>query len=189
MSRAIEVLERIARSDEAVFAFDRNDLVVLWNKACERLLGRPAYQVLGHRCYDVLCGRDVYGNLYCCASCPMATQARTRPGEELHEFLLDVPLTGGGTKRVTVTPFTISEGQPSLATIVHVLRDPAAAPSALERELSDATGSPAASPKGRPAKRAGRIDALTEREQEVLRRLARGMPTDAIAAELFISPV
>src|SRR5262249_39354825 len=91
--------------------------------------------------------------------------------------------------RVTVTPFTISEGHPSLATIVHVLRDPAAPRSALEEELSDATGSAASSSKGRPARRAGRIDALTDREQEILRRLARGMPTDAIAAELFFSPV
>src|SRR5262249_56446311 len=35
----------------------------------------------------------------------------------------------------------------------------------------------------------GRVDALTDREQEILRRLARGMSTDAIAKELFISTV
>src|SRR5215472_7157946 len=104
MARPVEVLERIAASDDAVFAFDASDLIVLWNKACERLLGRPAYQALGHRCYDVLRGRDVYGNQYCCASCPIVTQARNHPEQELHPFLLDVTF-GGRTRRVSVTPF------------------------------------------------------------------------------------
>jgi len=190
MSQAVEVLEKIAHSDDAVFAFDRNDLVILWNKACERLLGRPAYQVLGHRCYDVLCGRDVYGNLYCCSSCPLVTQARNRPQEELHEFLLDVPLPGGALKRVSVTPFTISGGHPSLATIVHVLRDPSAPASRLEKELAEAVETaPETGTRAGRKKTAGRVDALTVREQEILRRLARGLSTDVIAQELFISTV
>jgi DNA-binding CsgD family transcriptional regulator len=188
MSRPVEVLERIAQSGEAVFAFDGNDLLILWNKACERLLGRPAYQVLGRRCYDVLCGRDVHGNRYCGASCPVSSQARSHPNEELHTFLIDVPVAGGGTKRVSVTPFAISGGHPSLATIVHVLRDPDAPPSSLERELADAVDE---GPSPRPALRtaAGEVASLTDREQEILRKMAQGLTTDGIAAELFISPV
>lgn len=188
MSRPVEVLERIAGSNEAVFAFDGNDLIILWNKACEKLLGRPAYQVLGRRCYDVLCGRDVHGNRYCGPSCPITNQARGHPEEELHTFLLDVPVAGGGTRRVATTPFTISGGHPSLATIVHVLRDPDAQASALEHELADAVAQPATPGISRRAA-AGHVAALTGREQEILRTLARGLSTEAIAAELFISPV
>ena len=187
MSRPVEVLERIARSDEAVFAFDGNDLIILWNKACERLLGRPAYQVLGRRCYDVLCGHDVHGNRYCGPSCPITGQARGHPGEELHTFLLDVPVTGGGTRRVATTPFAISGGHPSLATIVHVLRDPEAEASDLERELAGAID--AAPSRRAPSAAAGRVAALTDREQEILRKLAQGLTTAAIAKDLFISPV
>ncbi len=188
MSRPVEVLERIAQSGEAVFAFDGNDLVILWNKACERLLGRPAYQVLGRRCYDVLCGRDVHGNRYCGVSCPVSSQARTHPNEELHTFLIDVPVAGGATRRVSVTPFAISGGHPSLATIVHVLRDPEAPASPLERELAEAVDE---GPTPRPALRtaAGEVASLTDREQEILRKMAQGLTTDGIAAELFISPV
>ncbi len=188
MSRPVEVLERIARSGEAVFAFDGNDLIILWNKACERLLGRPAYQVLGRRCYDVLCGRDAYGNRYCGVSCPVSSQARTHPGEELHTFLIDVPVAGGATRRVSVTPFAISGGHPSLATIVHVLRDPEAQPSALERELADAVDE---APSPRPTLRtaAGEVASLTDREQEILQKMAQGLTTDGIASDLFISPV
>jgi DNA-binding CsgD family transcriptional regulator len=188
VSRPVEVLERIARSGEAVFAFDGNDLIILWNKACERLLGRPAYQVLGRRCYDILCGRDVYGNRYCSSNCPVTSQARTHQDEELHTFLMDVPVAGGATRRVSVTPFAIPGGHPSLATIVHVLRDPDAQPSALERELADAVDE---GPSLRPSLRtaAGEIASLTDREQEILRKMAQGLTTDGIAADLFISPV
>lgn len=188
MSRPVEVLERIARSGEAVFAFDANDLIILWNKACERLLGRPAYQVLGRRCYDVLCGRDTYGNRYCGVSCPVSSQARTHPSEELHPFLIDVPVEGGAARRVSVTPFVISGGHPSLATMVHVLRDPEAPSSALERELADAVEE---SPSPRKSLRtaAGEVASLTDREQEILLKMAQGLTTDGIAADLFISPV
>jgi DNA-binding CsgD family transcriptional regulator len=188
MGRPVEVLERIAQSGEAVFAFDGNDLIILWNKACERLLGRPAYQVLGRRCYDVLCGRDVHGNRYCGASCPITSQARSHPEEELHTFLIDVPVAGGGIKRVSATPFAISGGHPSLATIVHVLRDPDAQASALEQELAEAVDE-SPSPRSSLRTAAGEVASLTDREQEILRKMAQGLTTDGIAADLFISPV
>ena len=187
MPRPVEVLERIASSGEAVFAFDANDLIVLWNKACERLLGRAAYQVLGHRCYDVLCGRDVYGNPYCCQSCPVVTEARAHPERELHPFLLDVAIGEGRTRRVSVTPFAIPGGHPALATIVHVVRDPGAAASPLERELAEAS---AASVNPSPRRAGpGRFEQLSAREKEILRKMAEGLSTPAIAAALFISPV
>src|SRR6185295_13367937 len=52
-----ETLDRIARSGEAVFAIDSSDRVVLWNKKCEELLGKPARSVLGKRCDEVIGGR------------------------------------------------------------------------------------------------------------------------------------
>jgi DNA-binding CsgD family transcriptional regulator len=187
MPRPVEVLERIAASSDAVFAFDANDLIVLWNKGCERLLGRAAYQVLGRRCYDVLCGRDVYGNQYCSANCPVVTQARIHPEQELHPFLLDVPITGGRTRRVSVTPYPIPGGRPELATIVHVVKDPDAAASPLERELAEASAAPGDLPLRRARPR--RLEELSDREREILRKLAEGLSTSAIASGLFISPV
>lgn len=188
MPRPIEVLDRIAKSDDAVFAFDGNDLVILWNKACERMLGRPAYQVLGHHCYDVMCGRDVYGNRYCCSSCPAISQARNHPSEELNTFLLDVQVPGGTTRRVAVTTFSLSSEHPSLAPLVHVLREQDAEPSALEQELAAAV---ADAPASRPPSR--KIDRdtvpLTTREREILRRMAEGLTTARIAETLSISPV
>jgi DNA-binding CsgD family transcriptional regulator len=187
MSHPVEVLDRIARSDDAVFAFDANDLIILWNRATEKLLGRPAYQVLGRHCYDVMCGRDVYGNRYCCETCPVSTQARVHPDEAIHRFLLDVPVAGGAVRRLSVTMFAIPASRPSLSTLVHVLRDPEQAPSSLEHEL-EAAVTDRAEPR-QPPRTEGEITRLTPREQEILRRMAQGLTTSRISQELFISPV
>ena len=52
-----EVLDVLAQSDTPALATDIGGHVVFWNRAAERLLGRPTNQVLGRRCYDVLGGR------------------------------------------------------------------------------------------------------------------------------------
>ncbi len=188
MSRSVEVLDRIAKSDTAVFAFDANDLVILWNKGCEELLGRSAYQVLGRHCYDVMCGRDIYGNLYCCPNCPVTVQGREHPKDPIRRFELDVATGDGGTRRVALTTFAIPGPRPSLATLVHVLRVPGEKPSPLEDELEEAVST---APMPRTPLRApeGQVAPLTEREQEILRRMARGLATTTIAEQLFISPV
>jgi DNA-binding CsgD family transcriptional regulator len=188
MSRSIEVLDQIAKSETAVFAFDANDLVILWNKGCEKLLGRSAYQVLGRHCYDIMGGRDMYGNLYCCPNCPITVQAREHPRDPVRSFELDVSTGDGGTRRVAITTFAIPASRPSLATLVHVIRIPGQNASLLEGELQQAVAAPqkARTPLRTPE---GQIAPLTAREQEILRRMARGLPTTDIAEQLFISPV
>jgi DNA-binding CsgD family transcriptional regulator len=188
LPRSIDVLDRIAHSDDAVFALDGNDLVILWNKSCEDLTGRPAYQVLGKRCYDVLCGRDVYGNMYCCPSCPVSIQARMHQDDPVQRFHLDVATTGGGKRRLSITVFAIPSTRPALATLVHVLREPDREASPLERELEEAV---ADRPQPRTPRRTpeGQLAALTHREAEILRGMAEGLTTTAIAAQTFISPV
>jgi len=42
-----DTLDRISRSGEAAFAIDGGGRITHWNKACERLLGKPARHVLG----------------------------------------------------------------------------------------------------------------------------------------------
>ena len=187
MPRSVDVLDRIAHSDDAVFALDGNDLVILWNKSCEKLTGRPAYQVLGKRCYDILCGRDAYGNMYCCPSCPVSLQARTKPDDPVQRFQLDVATAAGGRRRLAITTFAIPSTRPALATLVHVLREPERQASPLERELEEAVADPQP-PGRRPAPR-GQLAALTPRETEILRGMAQGLSTVAIAEKTFISPV
>jgi PAS domain S-box-containing protein len=185
---ADETLDRIARSKEAVFAIDSADRVVLWNKRAEELLGKPARAVLGKRCYDVIGGRDAQGNIYCYRNCPVAYQAREKSSDPVARFPLRVRTGTGEERWVEMSLFAIPSYHPALSTVVHVVREGKKSPSSLEKKLEkDAAGGheplwPMTSSEGEPV-------ALTEREQEVLRCLARGMSTGGIAKKLAIAPV
>jgi PAS domain S-box-containing protein len=182
-----ETLDRIARSKEAVFAIDSSDRIVLWNKRAEDLLGRPARAVLGKRCYEVLAGRDAQGNIYCYRNCPVAFQARERQSEPVARFPLQLPTGNGEMRWIEMSLFAIPSYHPALSTVVHIVREGKNSPSSLEKKLEKEAARheplwPMTSSEGEPV-------ALTEREQEVLRCLARGMSTTAIARKLSIAPV
>jgi PAS domain S-box-containing protein len=186
-SSADETLDRIARSKEAVFAIDSADRIVLWNKRAEELLGRPARAVLGKRCYEVLAGRDAQGNIYCYRNCPVSFQAREKPSEPVARFPLRVSNGSGGERWVEMSLFAIPSYHPALSTIVHIVREGKKNSSTLEKKLEKVASSheplwPMTSVEGEPV-------ALTEREQDVLRCLARGMSTTEIARKLSIAPV
>jgi len=186
-SSADETLDRIARSKEAVFAIDSADRIVLWNKRAEELLGRPARAVLGKRCYEVLAGRDAQGNIYCYRNCPVAFQAREKQSEPVARFPLRVRTPGGEERLLDISLFAIPSYHPALSTVVHIVREGKKRPSTLEKTLEKHAGGhdplwPMTSSEGEPV-------ALTEREQEVLRCLARGMSTAGIARKLSIAPV
>jgi len=186
-SSADETLDRIARSKEAVFAIDSADRIVLWNKRAEELLGRPARAVLGKRCYEVLAGRDAQGNIYCYRNCPVAFQAREKQSEPVARFPLRVRTPGGEERLLDISLFAIPSYHPALSTVVHIVRQGKKGPSTLEKTLEKEAGGhdplwPMTSSEGEPV-------ALTEREQEVLRCLARGMSTAGIARKLSIAPV
>jgi PAS domain S-box-containing protein len=184
---ADEALDRIARSGEAVFAIDSSDRIILWNKKCEELLGRPARAVLGKRCYDVMAGRDENGNIYCYRSCPVAHQARDLPSDPVQRFVLSVDTGRGGRRSVDVSLFAIPSYHPALSTVVHVLRDGTKKTSALERDLAERAD--AREPLWPMETKDGAVVELTAREKEILRCLAEGLSTAAIGKRLFIAPV
>jgi len=187
-SSADETLDRIARSKEAVFAIDSADRIVLWNKRAEELLGKPARSVLGKRCFDVIGGRDAQGNIYCYRNCPVAYQAREKQSEPVARFPLRVRTGNGEDRWVEMSLFAIPSYHPALSTVVHVVREGKKAPSSLEKTL-EKNAAAAPEPLWPMTSSTGEPVALTEREQEVLRCLARGLSTSGIAKKLGIAPV
>ncbi len=185
MTPASETLDRIARSGEAVFATDTGDRVILWNKKCETLLGRSARSVLGKRCYEVLGGRDVFGNMYCHKSCPVAFQARQDTQVPVNRFSLSVDVEKA-SRTFEVSIFAIPSYHPALSTLVHVIRE-GPMDSALERQLTKEAE--IREPLWPMMARGGEAVELSPRELEILRCLAQGMDNAAIAKKLFISAV
>lgn len=188
MRTAEDILDRIARSGDAVMAIDYGDKVVLWNREAERLFGRPARSVLGRPCYEIMGGRDVHGNLYCYRACPVAHQARDTGEEPVHSFPLDVKTGAGKTKRVNVTLFAIPSSRPSLSTIVHVFREADKKPSALAEKLAE-EALPPTPPRFPMTGPDSASVTLTSREKEILRCLSEGLATPDIARRLAISRV
>ena len=180
-----ETLDRISRTGQAVFATDGADRIVLWNRGCESLLGKSARTVLGKRCYDVICGRDGNGNVYCHRGCPVAYQVRERKDDPVHPFSLRVSTGDGKGRFVTASLFAVTDYHPALTRLVHVLR-PAKAPGSDAAAIPyDALEAPSAS----TAEGRSEIVGLTSREKEVLGCLVEGTATSAIAGRLGISRV
>jgi PAS domain-containing protein len=82
------VLDLLADSETPALATDGQGHVVSWNRAAERVFGRSSSHVLGRRCYDVICGRDVFGNRFCYENC--AVLSMTRKGESVRSFEMAV---------------------------------------------------------------------------------------------------
>jgi DNA-binding CsgD family transcriptional regulator len=185
-----ETLERIARSGEAVFAVDSADRIILWNKACERLLGRPARSAVGKPCYEILCGRDTNGNIYCHRNCAVAHQAREFRDDPVRYFELTTKTGDGKKKKISTSMFAIPSYHPALNTLVHVLREANGGSPSSEIARAEPKGPLAESEPLSPVTLSGgETVVLTSREKEILRCLAEGMGTGAIAKKLFIATV
>jgi DNA-binding CsgD family transcriptional regulator len=184
MASPSEALDRIARSGEAVFATDPSDRIILWNKRSEALLGRTSRAVLGKKCYDVLGGRDAYGNTYCHQSCPVAFQARSTQTPVNH-FILKIDVAKK-QRAFWVSMFAIPSYHPALATIVHVLRDKRGE-SLLEKQL--VAEAAIREPLWPMTTGSGESIVLTKREDEILHCLSEGMSTASMSSRLLISGV
>ena len=189
----MDPLEIIESTAEPAFATDESFRVVIWNTAAERLLGFRPEDVLGRSCYDVICGRDSFGNRFCDENCNVVGMIRRR--ESINRFSLLIRCADGGSRPVWVTIISVPGPKKFQCTIIHILGavgDPAG-PGVVDR--GDSPGLVQRGPVG--AGVAGVASAteapepappvLTSREQEVLSLMAEGTGTAEIADSLFIS--
>ncbi|MGE5125638.1 MAG: PAS domain-containing protein, partial [Betaproteobacteria bacterium] len=99
--QSTEVLDVLSQSDTPALATDIGGHIVFWNRAAERLLGRPTNQVLGRRCYDVLGGKDVFGNRFCHENCSIVSM--TRKGEAVQGFEIVLGASPKQEQNINVT--------------------------------------------------------------------------------------
>ena len=192
-----EVLDLLARSDMPALATDVAGHILFWNRAAERLLDRPAREALGRRCYDVLGGRDVYGNRFCHENCAVVSMSRKGEAVQGFEMVLSGPPRREQSLNVTI--LKIPGERPELFTLVHLLqpvdrssrlaraleRLGATRPTSVPRGNSDGAGPLAVTAEAPPI--TAEAPPLTDREKEILRWVAAGMQNKEIAQKLGIS--
>jgi DNA-binding CsgD family transcriptional regulator len=168
----------LGMAGDGAFAVDGGQRIVLWNAAAQNMLGLSPGEVVGRRCYDVLCGRDPTGDLICCPRCPLLVMAQR--GERIASRDMVVPGRGGDPRWLNVSTVALPHGM----WLAHLFRDVSEA-RARERLANEVlAGRLHLAGGSRPA-----ASALTPREREILQHLARGTSTRQIASALFISPL
>jgi len=168
--------EALARAGDGVFAIGPDGRVMLWNRAAERLLGWKASEVLGRPCCDVLAGSDDHGNRLCYQGCHVMSLIRL--GEPVQHFEMRTPTKAGRPVWIDVTVLEAPAGAGTRALAIHIFRDVTAA-----KELMSLVHERLAPPAA-----AEGADLLTRREIEILRHIAAGESTSALAERLHVSP-
>jgi DNA-binding CsgD family transcriptional regulator len=152
-------------SAEAVLMADSEGKICFCSPAAAELLGRERGQILGRPCWTVVCLFTPSGAPFCSHHCPVRRDSLLQivpPRQRL------VRETGGSTRLVDLVTFLIPETGPGPQPVFHLL-EPVV-------EVAQA-----------PILALGNLDSLSPREQEILRLLALGRSTRAVAEVLFIS--
>ena len=74
--------EKVANTRTPAFSRAVDGVITVWNRRAEKLLAVPAESVVGRRCHEVMAGRDMFGNDYCCAEC--ASWRMAASGRQVH---------------------------------------------------------------------------------------------------------
>ncbi len=164
---------------------------MFWNRSAERILGHKADQVIGRSCYEVLGGLSEDGlTPVCRQDCPAIRSARE--GRVPLVVRVRVHTGAGRQHQVEVTPLLVPAAQAertALLSLFYCATDETQATGAAdavqgmlsEPEFSAAPTGPTAIPARTEA------DPFTTREHDVLRLLARGPFTRAVADELTVT--
>ena len=191
-----ELLEVLASGEPAAFATDSRERVVFWNEGAAALLGQRAEEAMGRYCYEVLGGRDVFGNRFCYANCPLVAMSRSEEAPGAFELRLPANGDGGDPRTIHVTTVRLPGPRPDLFTMVHIVHrvdERGRLSRALEcfapgvrlpvmpdGQATGAGGAPGSADGDAPG-------VLTPREREILGWMAAGLQNKEIAQKLDLS--
>ncbi|HQR67686.1 MAG TPA: PAS domain-containing protein [Thermoanaerobaculia bacterium] len=176
---AVDALDLIAGAETAAFAMDRNERLIYWNSAAEKLFGWTADEVLGKACFSVLAGRDPFGNLYCMRDCAIMRSAID--GASVEPFLMDIARKRGGSLKVKVRVVPLPAAGKTVSCLMHLVER--GEPAELERlvaSLRTAARPAADSPKADPVLS---VVAVSLKKKEIVVLLSHGHAVLNIAAK------
>lgn len=165
--------ENIFSTSETAYAVDRNGQIVVWNHAAEKTFGYAESKALGQQCWELLSGRDVFGNQSCCEGCPV--RATAFDNEPINRFQVDFKTAANERKRFTVSTLMLFNA-PGKEVFVHLCRPE-----------SESTGCAITKPNTNRSPVNKQIKTLTPRQTEVLTLLHKGMTVPEIAKTMSVS--
>ncbi len=123
-------------SSEALFAFDAELRLVVWNEEAERLTGFTAGEALGRHCWEILDGVDDEGKRVCRPDCSYARMMMR--GEAPRGPVVQIRTKDGARRKVGFSLLTVQGGEDSqYLHLVHPhARQPAEASPAGDAELT-----------------------------------------------------
>jgi PAS domain S-box-containing protein len=177
----------VAGTSDPAFVVDGGGVLVAWNEACHELFGIAAEQAIGQFCRSVVHGTDECGS-FCSQHCMVQQAVRKR--HPLKNFDIEVR-TVRGRQWCNISVLIVAADGSTEPCAIHIAR-PSDVRTRLEMAMRDfiisKTGVPADQAGAMIASRsAARESGLSQRELQVLRLLAKGLTTLAVADDLHIS--
>lgn len=167
----------LARTADGAFVIGADGVIVLWNRAAEKILGYTAREVIGRPCCDLFAGHDDHGNRLCYRGCHVMTLVKM--GDSVQSFDMRTRSKSGRPVWINVSTLAVPVGGTGGPLTVHLFRDVTATKELLTL-VQDRLAPPAAGPAS------GEV--LTRREIEILELVATGASTHGIAERLHVSP-
>lgn len=169
--------QALARAGDGAFAVGPEGRVVLWNRSAEKILGWSAREIMGRPCCDVFVGVDDHGNRLCYKGCHVMSLVKL--GEPVQHFDMQTRTKGGRPVWLDISILEAPSSEPGGALAIHLFRDVTATRELL-RLVHERLQAPSAP--------LDEITKLTRRELEILRLMAGGANTKALAERLHVSP-
>ena len=178
--------ELFSQTGDGVAVIDADFRIIYWNEAATDLLGYAAAEALGRSCHEVMQGMDERGGL-CGPGCSIVQCARR--GERLHSYNILSRRKDGKPVWLNMSTLYMAKFGEHRDIIIHLFRNIdhlKRAESLIQQVVTLAAEeapptAPAAVREEEPTPK------LTDREQEILRMLSRGLTAKGIAHQLTIS--
>ena len=186
--RLKEIRSLVESTSDPAFAVDGEGRIAAWNQGAEKLFGLPVEEAVGRLCGTVLEGSDACGAV-CSENCTVRQAVERR--HPMENFDLQVS-TIKGRQWCNVSVLIIDEEQSPDPFAIHIVRS-IDLRKRLEMMVQDFIVSETAIPAVEAlalvsgTRASARSADLTAREIEILRLLARGESTVAIASALHLS--
>jgi DNA-binding CsgD family transcriptional regulator len=163
-----------------LIAVDAKHRIVTWSDGAKKIFGLSAHETKGRQLGDVLTARDAFGNELCPDGCWLHEMARRN--EPVNAFVMEVNLPEDKTIRLWVRSrvTNIGNGRADYRLDLSLRKDRRRIDGILLNHHNNGADRPGPTKDDSPR--------LTHRQRGVLRLVADGHNTSAIAEQLGISP-